>query len=187
MTGGVTVMPGHVVQAPQVSAGTPVVSGSNMMSMSMVTSTIANSTPYQFPITSHTNTSSIQPTPGYPANAAQAIIYVRKTIFIASRMKLTRGILLMYKYFSFRYSVCKTFPYRQFLGIFIRLLVDYCNQPGIVQFRDSILMSCQTILQFISHLHQAIPNLKDVGVDLGVALVDIVNRTTEEGDEAVVQ
>ena len=82
MAGGVTVMPGHVVQAPQVSAGTPVVSGSNMMSMSMVTSTIANSTPYQFPITSHTNTSSIQPTPGYPANAAQAIIYVRKTLLL---------------------------------------------------------------------------------------------------------
>ena len=77
MTGGVTVMQGHVVPTPAASAGTPaVVSGGNMMSMSMASTTIASNTPYQFPITSHTPTSSIQPTPGYPANAAQTIIYV---------------------------------------------------------------------------------------------------------------
>ena len=30
----------------------------------------------RFAITSHANASNIQPTPGYPANAAQTIIYV---------------------------------------------------------------------------------------------------------------
>ena len=78
VAGGVTVMQGHVVQTPGASAGTPaIVSGGNMMPMSMASTTIANSTPYQFPITSpHTSTTSIQPTPGYPANGPQTIIYV---------------------------------------------------------------------------------------------------------------
>ena len=84
-TGGVTVMQGHVVPTPAASAGTPtVVTGGNMMSMSMASTTIANSTPYQFPITSHTNTSSIQPTQGYPANAAQTIIYVSSNVILCS-------------------------------------------------------------------------------------------------------
>ena len=75
--GGVTVMQGHVAPAPAASAGTPAVVSGSMMSMSIGTSTsIANSNPYPFPISSHANTTNIQPTQGYPGNAAQTIIYV---------------------------------------------------------------------------------------------------------------
>ena len=78
MASGVTVMPGQAIPTHAAGAGTAAVaSGANMMSLSMSTSTsMANSTPYQFPITSHANASNIQPTPAYPANAAQTIIYV---------------------------------------------------------------------------------------------------------------
>jgi len=75
IAGGITVIPGQAIQAhPNVAGSGPPASGANMLPLSMSTST--NSTPYQFPITSHTNVTNIQPTPAYPANAAQTIIYV---------------------------------------------------------------------------------------------------------------
>ena len=52
MAGGVTVMPGQVVPTHPGNAGTPAVASvGNMMSLPMSSSTsMANSTPYQFPI-----------------------------------------------------------------------------------------------------------------------------------------
>ena len=77
IAGGVTVLPGQAIPA-QVPGRNTAVSGANMMAMSMSTSTsMANSTPYQFPMTSHANPSNIQQSPGYPTNA-QTIIYVSK-------------------------------------------------------------------------------------------------------------
>ena len=83
---GITVIPGQAIPAhPSVAGSAPVVSGANMLPLSMSTTTsMPNSTPsitsmpgyHQFPITSHTNVTNIQQTPGYPGNAAQTIIYV---------------------------------------------------------------------------------------------------------------
>ena len=64
-------MPGQAIPA---QAGVAA-SGANMMLSMSTSSSIANSTPYQFPITSHANASNIQQSPGYPSNP-QTIIYV---------------------------------------------------------------------------------------------------------------
>ena len=78
IAGGIAVIPGQAIPA-QAPGGNTAVSGANMMALSMPTSTsMANSTPYQFPITSHANASNIQQSPGYPANA-QTIIYVSRS------------------------------------------------------------------------------------------------------------
>ena len=78
MPGGVTVMPGQGVPSHAAGAGqAAVASVGNMMSLSMPTSSpMPNNPTYQFPITAHPSASNIQPTPGYPGNAAQTIIYV---------------------------------------------------------------------------------------------------------------
>ena len=92
VTGGVTVMQGHVAPTPAASAG----SGANMMSMSIGPSTsMANSNPYSFPISSHANTAGIQPTPGYPANAAQTIIYVSFVLLFMNYSRLNMAILIL--------------------------------------------------------------------------------------------
>ena len=76
IAGGIAAMPGQAIPA-QAQAGNAGVaaSGANMMLSMSTSSSIANSTPYQFPITSHANASNIQQSPGYPQNA-QTIIYV---------------------------------------------------------------------------------------------------------------
>ena len=79
IAGGVAVLPGQAIPAQVQGSNTAAAaSGANMMGLSMATSTsMANSSPYQFPITSHANASNIQQSPGYPTNA-QTIIYVSK-------------------------------------------------------------------------------------------------------------
>jgi hypothetical protein len=68
-----------------------------------------NTTPYQFPITSHTNVTNIQPTPGYPANAAQTIIYVSSG-FLSYCMHMNESTtILVNTSFLNSHKLCKRF------------------------------------------------------------------------------